>query len=295
MKSILLFYNPGSGDGEHSGKDLQQQIEASGFSCSVMSHKKQIRDLSAADVFAVAGGDGTVRKFILQLLERPLKYLRPIGLLPLGTANNISKTLKVNPDNDAGKLSARWKKDQRKPFDVGTAISAEQEHFFIESMGYGVFPKLMRKMSKATRPKDQTQEEEFDMAFKLLYTITENYRARACRIELDGKKYPGNYLMVEIMNIQNLGSNMCVAPGADPGDGWMDIVLVPESGRSQLLAYIEQLRTKANVQFPFKTIRALEAKIQWDGRAAHVDDEVLCLNKPELFKIRLMNQLLHFL
>jgi diacylglycerol kinase family enzyme len=295
MKSILLFYNSSSGDGEHSGEKLEQQIKATGFSCKLLSDKKGIGGIKGADIFAVAGGDGTIRKFILLLLEQPLKYLRPIGLLPLGTANNISKTLKIKSSDDTGKQITQWKKDHRKPFDIGIVISSEREYFFTESMGYGIFPKLIKEMRKVSKATIQTPEEEFDIAFGLLYTIAENYRARTCRIELDGKKYPGKYIMVEIMNIQYLGSNMCIAPTAEPGDGWMDIVLVPEDGRSQLLSYIEKLKTNTTVPFPFKTIRALEAKIYWGGRVARFDDEVIRLDKPQLLKIRLLNQLLHFL
>ncbi len=296
MKSVLLFYNPGSGDGEHSKAALKEQIIASGFSCTLIGHKEDLSGaLSEADIFAVAGGDGTVRKFILQLLDHPLKYLRPIGLLPLGTANNISKTLKIDQEEDRLNLIRQWQKDRRKPFDIGTAISAYNEHFFMESMGYGVFPKLMKKISKVSESAIQTPEEEFDRAFRLLYRIVERYKARTASIELDGKTYTGKYLMVEVMNIQNLGSNMYIAPGARPGDGWLNVALVPESDRSLLLSYIEKVRTRIKTPFPFKTTRAMEAKIKWAGRVAHVDDEVIVLQKQERFKIRLLNQLLHFL
>lgn len=295
MKSILLFYNPDSGDGAHSAKKLEQLIRKTGFSCKLVSHKEDISGFLDADVFAVAGGDGTVRRFILQLLNRPLKYLRPIGLLPLGTANNISKTLKIKNNRNKERQIARWKGDHRKPFDLGTAISSDHELFFIESMGFGVFPKLMKKMSNAPQAANRTPEAEFNLAFSLLYSIAETYKARTCSIELDGQKYSGKYLMIEMMNIQNLGSNMCVAPAAEPGDGWMDIVMVPESDRALLLSYIEKLKTKPEHLSPFKTIRAAEVKINWIGRAAHVDDEIIKTRQTELFKIRLLNQLLHFL
>jgi diacylglycerol kinase (ATP) len=295
MKSILLFCNPDSGDGAHSEKILEQQIRESGFGCKVFNHSEEISDLSDTDLFAVAGGDGTIRKFLLQLLDRPVRCLRPIGLLPLGTANNISKTLRIKDSTDSKKQIASWKKARQAPFDIGMATGSDQRHFFAESMGYGIFPKLMKKMGKVSKSSIQTTEEEFETAFKMLYTITERYRARACRIEIDGKKYAGKYLMVELMNIKNLGSNMCLAPKAEPDDGWMDIVLVPESGRSKLLAYIEKLRTRPNSPFPFKTIRAREVAVTWSGKIAHIDDDTISLNKSKRFEVRLLNQLIQFL
>src|SRR5688572_2743151 len=98
MKSANLLHNPKAGGGEYSKKRLTALIRAAGFDCSYSSTKKRgWEKIEAADgdFIVLAGGDGTVRKVAGGLLDKNV----PIGVLPLGTANNIAKTLGLHPDN----------------------------------------------------------------------------------------------------------------------------------------------------------------------------------------------------
>ena len=98
MKLVKLLHNPGAGDEEHDEKELVALIEANGFECSYASVKKKVwaNFRPEPDFLVVAGGDGTVRKITKELLEQNLVNKKwPIALLPLGTANNIAKTLGI--------------------------------------------------------------------------------------------------------------------------------------------------------------------------------------------------------
>jgi len=294
-ETVALYCNPGSGHGKHNTETLRKQIARAGFACRVLPRgKRQAGQLRNADIFAVAGGDGTVRKFVLQLLQAPLGVIRPIGLLPLGTANNIAATLEIDREQARGAMLAAWKSSSRKPFDIGYAAGRNREAFFLESMGYGIFPKLIRGMKRHPDAQAHTPEEEFDAAFRMLSGIAGAYEGAACDLVIDGKDHSGTYLMVELMNIRLLGSNMVIAPKANPGDGCMDVVLVPPAGRDRLLQYLEKAREKRNVAFPFPAIRAREVLLRWKGKDMHVDDEVVSPGKG-LLKVRMLQQLLHFL
>jgi diacylglycerol kinase family enzyme len=102
-------------------------------------------ETSAVDFIVVAGGDGTVRKLAHELLDRRLidKKL-PIALLPLGTANNIAKTL--GKKGEPEEIIQGWKEHEIKKFDVGRIEGIKKHKFFIERYGYGVFPRLMKEM-----------------------------------------------------------------------------------------------------------------------------------------------------
>ncbi len=96
MKVAKLLHNPGAGDEEHGKDELVEQIEAAGFECRYSSTKQwlPLRIEDDIDFVVVGGGDGTVRQITKMLLDRKvLEKSFPIALLPLGTANNISKTL----------------------------------------------------------------------------------------------------------------------------------------------------------------------------------------------------------
>src|SRR5688572_11098666 len=111
MKKAKVLHNPEAGEGETTRRELIKQIEAGGFKCSYSS-TKQFRweniETDDIDFLILAGGDGTVRKVADELLDRKVtdKNL-PLGLLPLGTANNIAKTLELS--DSAAKIIDGWR------------------------------------------------------------------------------------------------------------------------------------------------------------------------------------------
>src|SRR5690349_746359 len=119
MKAHLL-HNPKAGDKDHSENELMKKISAHGIRCIYSSAKKEwTKDLTPdADFVIIAGGDGTVRKVILQFLYGKAGDKRyPFALLPMGTANNISRSLHLM--GDADDVIASWKHQHIQKFDVG--------------------------------------------------------------------------------------------------------------------------------------------------------------------------------
>jgi diacylglycerol kinase (ATP) len=111
MKSAKLLHNPNAGEGELSKKELVAMIEDAGFSCSYSSTKDEGWDKlkeGKIDFVILGGGDGTVRKVAEELLNRSmLEKTFPIGLLPLGTANNIARTLGITGSTQA--IIEQWR------------------------------------------------------------------------------------------------------------------------------------------------------------------------------------------
>lgn len=104
MKHISILHNPGAGTTDHAPEELRSRLEANGFTCSYYSTKETDDDdfvSDRADIIAVVGGDGTVRKLVGQILNRKVLDKKPlIALIPSGTANNIARTLNINGTED---------------------------------------------------------------------------------------------------------------------------------------------------------------------------------------------------
>jgi diacylglycerol kinase (ATP) len=297
MKSVKVFHNPTAGEGEHSKETLVAQIEKAGYDCSYSSTKKESIEESTpkeADILAAVGGDGTVRKLAAYLLERPLREKPgPIGLLPSGTANNIARTLGIKGSNE--EIINRWAAAETKPFDIGRITGLEEKTFLLESLGFGVFPKLIREMRNRKEKSDDPEKELLD-ALQRLHNIIVSYKTRECRIVLDDQHFHDKFLMVEIMNIQSLGPNVNLAPLADPADGELDVILVPASQREELTGYIERrLRYGKDEPFLYKALRAKKIKVTWSGHLLHVDDEVVKIEKAQELSIDVVQGVLEFL
>jgi diacylglycerol kinase family enzyme len=297
MENVMIFHNPGAGEGESSKAELIGMLEAEGFKCSYSSTKGfrwENLESEGIDLLVVAGGDGTVRKIAGDLLERRVfdKKL-PIGLLPMGTANNIAKTLGLS--GEASSMIRAWKEGSAKKFDVGKLKGLEKPAYFLESFGYGLFPKLMLEMKKRKKNDIEDPKEKLQAALKLLYKLTLSSPLKNCMLRIDGKDYSGKFLLIEVMNIRSIGPNLHLAPDADPGDGELDVVFITEKQRKGLAAYIKKKIAGEEVIFDFPIIQAKDLKIFWHGKHAHVDDEYHKLKKPVKIKIKLRESVLDFL
>jgi len=296
MKVAQLVHNPGAGDEEHGKEDLISLIEANGFECRYSSTKKNIlKNLGhEIDFLIVAGGDGTLRLVVKELVERKIiEKIWPIGLLPLGTANNIAKSLQLK--GEAEELIRAWPRQKFKNFDVGKIYDFDEAPFFLESFGFGVFPYLMMQMKKLGKEKIEDPDEKIKTALQVLHEIILSYDAKDCKLEIDGRDYSGKYLLAEIMNTKSIGPNLFLAPEADPGDGLFNVIIIPEADREKFASYVAGKINNKEEDYNFFEIKGKKVNISWEGTHVHVDDEVVKLKKKKEMKVELKEDLLRFL
>jgi diacylglycerol kinase (ATP) len=218
--------------------------------------------LAAAEgLLVVAGGDGTLRMVFCALVP----HLRPIALLPMGTANNVARSLGVlgKPLELARKLAA----PRRVAFDVGAVLSPWGETFFLEALGVGLFAELLRRY-------DPAQGKSVRRAFETLLGAAD-YAPLRHRILLDGLEISGTYLAVEALNTQATGPRLQLAPDARPDDGRLDILCAVADAPVRLLDYAVaalrgSLHTLPNVQI----LRGTRLDIHWKDEPLHVDADL---------------------
>jgi diacylglycerol kinase family enzyme len=246
------------------------------------------------DFIVAAGGDGTVRKITKQLLDRKLSEKTwPIGLLPLGTANNIAQTLEINGNTE--EIIQSWHHPQVKSFDVGRIRGLSEAKFFLESYGYGIFPFLIRKMKKVDKKAIATPETEMKVALEILHDIIFSYEPKYCELNVDGHDLSGKFLLVEIMNTRLMGPNLFLSPHGDPGDGQFEIILIPEEDKEKLASYVAEKINGIDIPYTFRQLKGENIQISWEGTHVHADDEIIKMEKNEKIKIELCEGLLKFL
>src|SRR5262245_31057092 len=112
---VTLIHNPGAGDDKQPSKgQLEALIREAGHDVRYQSVREQGWSKvlkKAADLIAVAGGDGTVGKVARRLIGRGI----PIAVLPVGTANNISRTLAATcaPPKNGAACGSCWPRTDR--------------------------------------------------------------------------------------------------------------------------------------------------------------------------------------
>lgn len=295
MKIVKLIHNPTAGDEDHDKEKLIESIKSQGYQCRYSSTKEKDWESieKDTDLIVIAGGDGTVRNVIKEILKRDvLDKDIPLALLPMGTANNFAKTLGLpgNPKKIIKSLGSA----KLKAIDVGRIYNINETNFFIESFGFGIFPYLMQVMKKEDKEYD-SPEEELKGSLEKLHEIIIDYESRNCKLEIDDTDHSGKFILAEVMNTKSIGPNLTLAPLSDPGDDQLEVILVPEKHKNKFADYIDCLRKGEEVTFQFYTMQAKKVKISWEGTHAHVDDKIVKLDENQEICIEIKHGVLQFL
>ena len=282
MKNAKILHNPNAGEQQHTKKKLVSLIKENGFDCGYSSTKginwKKVKP--DTDFLIIAGGDGTVRKIVVNLFnKKKAKKKLPILLLPLGTANNIAKSLGI--DGHIDDIVKNIGKRNLKKFDVGRIKGRKKEMIFLESFGFGVFPELMLKMEEIEEKENATPEENLKEALEQLHTIVMNYPAKPFTIIIDGVPNTDHYILIEVMNISSMGPNLNLSPKSDPGDGEFELVMIPESQREEFASYISYKLNGIEKSFVPIIIKGKKISIATPAGYMHTDDDLKFLKKPK--------------
>src|SRR3954469_5233989 len=207
-KRVTLIHNPNAGDDRQPTLgQLEALLKEAGYKVRYQSAKEPGWEKALkrpADIVAVAGGDGTVTKVARRLIGKDM----PIAVLPMGTANNISKTLGI-AELPVTQLIPAWKSARRVTFDAGCARGPWGGRHFIEGAGVGL---LTTAIPKASKSKTLEQLKETEVKVSYAQQLFREHLADAAAMEikatLDGADISGRYLLLEVLNIQYIGPNL---------------------------------------------------------------------------------------
>ncbi|WP_045234369.1 diacylglycerol/lipid kinase family protein [Deinococcus pimensis] len=261
-----LIVNPNAGSTRGLDSDaLTDALHLAGYDPVYRATADETELAEALDgaegLVVVAGGDGTVRAAARHLVGRDV----PLAVLPMGTANNIGRTLGLSgaPLDLVRGLAA----PRVMPFDVGRVTGPWGEDVFLEAAGYGLY-------ADALNAYDPDEGKSVPRALSALATTVGTYAPPDVKVTLDGVDLSGGYLLLEALNTQATGPRLRLAPHADPGDGLLDVVLVRAEGRDSLLAYLRGLLSDGVQDLPsVETHRGRVLTFGWCGQAVHVDGE----------------------
>jgi diacylglycerol kinase (ATP) len=271
---VTLIHNPKAG--KQSKRDartaLVKLLRGAGHEVRYQSSKDDGWDEALAvpaDLIAVAGGDGTVSRVARRMVGRGI----PVAPLPLGTANNIARTLGV-ADVPLEEIVRGWRNPRRVKLDVGVAQGPWGKRQFLEGVGVGLFATLLarRKAKKKAAKSDRTAD-PVTRALRMLKQRVKTCEAIALKASLDGRDISGRYLLLEALNILYVGPNLYLAPESTPGDGTFDVVLASEAERDRLLEYLSKWQDNRERLAVLPSHRGKRLKLEWTGFQVHIDDK----------------------
>ena len=279
---VLLVHNPSAGKADHSRHELVDILRSAGHDAAYCSTKSDdfpgMLDESA-ELVVIAGGDGTVRKVVTRLERRET----PLAILPLGTANNIARSLGVG--GRTSELIAGWRKARRAPLDLGIAEWSGKSRTFVEAVGAGALAAITRD-----KVGGKLEGEKRLLAGRAaLRQRLKDEKVLDIGVEIDGRSIEGSWLVIEILNIGNTGPSLPLGPRAHPGDRALDLVALADDRREDMRAW---LKAPGDGEPPVRTLRGSQVRLSWSGKPAlRVDDKLLDIGKgPGEMDIRLQEE-----
>jgi diacylglycerol kinase family enzyme len=146
-------------------------------------------------------------------------------------------------------------------------------------MGVGLFTEVMaqldargnRDLAHLSRP-----EEILVSVQDVLIDRLSRYPSFRMKVFLDGRDLSGEFILLEAMNIQFVGPNLCLAPDANPSDGLLDLAFFYEGQRDNLIDQIVESGrgTLSPLSLPPVTLQGRLLEMELQGLPVHIDDEI---------------------
>ena len=221
MKKVRFIYNPFSGEGIILSKidkiiEIHEERDYQIVPFRISKNKGIKEALEIVDesysYILIAGGDGTVDILINAMKEKGLNL--PIGILPVGTANDFGKF--INMPQDIEKACEQILSSEPVKVDIGKI----NERYFINVASTGLFTDVSQKTDIALK----------NTIGKLAYYIKgieELPNFRKLKIKLNSKEvnYDGEMYLMLIFNGQTAG-NFKLATRSSAMDGFLDVIVI---------------------------------------------------------------------
>jgi len=256
----LLVHSPNAGTKPEPAAGLIDQLEKAGFAISYCEHgRDDIRSrMIGMEMAIAAGGDGTVASVATEMPDRSL----PIAILPMGGSNNIARALGIRQSAEAvigGLNNAR-----EKALTVGCVIGPFGKKGFLEAVGIGALNQSIELVDEAPDTPEEKRENGRAAFRKTLHIATPVY----CCVDIDGRRFDGPWLLVEILNIGAIGPRLPFAPRANTQDQVLDVLLVSETDRDAMVQWAEHFSGPPPARLETGRVVTLQAS----GLSPRIDD-----------------------
>jgi diacylglycerol kinase family enzyme len=266
---VAVFYNDDAG-GSPAAADIRSAIEKHGHHVVNVVEKgdgvERLFEL-ASDLIVAAGGDGTVASVAREVAGHNV----PLAVLPLGTANNIALSLGWSGTID--ELIDYWPRAFRRRADLGIARGPWGERYFVEGVGGGLVTRTIAVMDAQPLDSSHAPEHRLELAMGGYLTVLAQMKPEPWSMQLDGERLNGEFLLVEVLNMQSIGPNFVISEATDPFDSALTVALAFEEDREQLVAYWQARMAGEPAHLQLQTRTATNVVLAAGGDL-HVDDRL---------------------
>jgi diacylglycerol kinase (ATP) len=262
----LLVVNPTSGGGKGAkvATAVRNELEilklgyrelvgSSGESAQALL--REAIDRGGIDAVIVVGGDGMINH-VLQILANTEIPLLPIAA---GTGNDFVRTLGIPMGINALKLLSHLPAEA---IDLGRVNG----RFFANIVSTG-FDSLVNERANRMKMKNRIK---YNLAMVIELPL---FRPKRYQIEIDGKRFYSEAMLIAIGNGQSYGGGMRVCPGANLQDGTLDLMILEPVSKLEFLRVFPKVYKGTHINHPkVKILKGKEISVNATA-VAYADGE----------------------
>lgn len=266
MKKIFFVLNGRLKHAEHTKKEIHRLFDAefwvsvaitNGNGNAIALSKKAA--IEGTDYLIAAGGDGTMSEVVngIMLVEKEKRENLIVGLYPLGSGNDFSRTMKLSKKlNDLYELI---KQNSVMKIDIGKLEYKKMNgedgiRFFNNIADIGLGAEVAKRVNEGKK----IYGPNFDF-FKATLLGFINYKRKNLKIESRDFNWSGSLLILCLSNGKYFGSGLCIAPHAKVNDGKFSITLAGNVSLFDYLKNIFKIRSGKFIQHPELYYKELES------------------------------------
>jgi diacylglycerol kinase (ATP) len=277
-KRAMLCINRHARQGEQNLESAIRELEALGFDLLILPDESEnelyefIRQhYHEVELIIIGGGDGTLNSFVDVLMEVKL----PVGILPLGTANDLARTLDLPLTlPEACQVIA---KGESHCIDVGWVNG---KHFFnVASFGLSV---------KITEQLSQSAKQRWGVLAYAIATLQASWQARPFRAQITchGETFSVKSLQIAVGNGSYYGGGLRVASEAAIDDQQLNLYSLEIKHWWQTIPLLLTLSQGTHGSLEFvRTLDSEELKIHTRRKHPINTDGEITTTTPATFKV----------
>lgn len=240
---IIVNPNAGNGKGKKDWPRIEKLFEKENLPVtSRFTEKKGDAIIIARDAvlngyrkIISVGGDGTLNEVINGIFtqDKIPTWIITVGMIPVGTGNDWGRMFGI-PLVYEGSIKV-IRENKTMLHDIGAIVyhidNDQHKRYFINIAGLGFEAVVVKKTN---RQKDKGRSNNL-IYFLNLITSLISFKKTLAEITIDNKKSQSRVFSINVGNGRYCGGGMRQTPDALPDDGLLDITVIKEMGRIEII------------------------------------------------------------
>jgi YegS/Rv2252/BmrU family lipid kinase len=192
------------------------------------------------------GGDGTVREVATGILQTE-NADRALGIVPLGTGNDIARSLGILSPSDALNALVTGRTRRIDAIRIDCLVRGQpQPQLALSMASVGITGELLRRTTPTVKRVFGPRLAYYIGLLRALW----HYHSSDLTLAWEDQSTQGRFLFVGASNTEYSGAAMRLAPGAHVNDGLLAVNLIDEVGRWEACRQLRRLAHGQHTEHP---------------------------------------------